>query len=217
MMRLVHKTFGHEVQFDFSNGKGILGAFADKRKIAWESVTAVIGYPKKPGLFRRRFGIDVAFQEQGGEIQHGEVFSTSNEWKYHYFLERTVAYMSKNMSAMGGEAWCARPLNVDGELEDNDLFISYIDCRILADKLEIQWFEHSQEDEAAVALTFIKKRLVADGTEVSQLSQAIEETRFHIMEDGSVSVFRSTGYRILEDHLLRMINKGAQQRSARDK
>ena len=81
------------------------------------------------------------------------------------------------------------------------------------------WFlgtHHHQEDEAAVALTFIGKRLAANGTEVSQLTCAIEQTKFTIQENGAISVFGSTGYRILDDHRLRMMNREAQQNHAQD-
>lgn len=211
MTRFIHRTFGQRVEFDFWNENGILGALADKRKIAWGAIVCVIGYPKSPGLFGPRFGITVAFQEQDGVIQYVEVLSTSNEWKYRYYLEKTVAYMCKKKAALGGETWCARPLNKDGSLEENDLFRSYVLCRIIADKSEIPVFEHSQEDEAAVALTFIGKRLIADGTEVSQLSRAIEETRFPF-----ISTLGSMGYNTLYDYRLRMINREAQQNHAPD-
>ena len=143
--------------------KELLGALANKwTAIAWREIVCVIGYSKSPGFFGPRFGMTVGFidfREDHDRIHFVEVLSTSNKWKYRLFLEKTVAHLCKKEGALGGETWCARPLNKDRSLDGNDLYRSYVLCRILADKLENRMFEHSQEDEAAVALTFIQNPL----------------------------------------------------------
>ena len=214
-MTLVHKRFGQTVRFDFWCGNGILGAFGGNLSIAWNKIICAIGYSKQPGWFGARYGIAIGSQERDGEIQVGEVLCTGSEWQYRYFLEKTVLYLCNKMNALGGESWCARLLTPDGSLGENDHYSSYVFCRIMADKLGVPWFEHSDEDEAVVATTYIRNKLVADGAEVTQLDQAIRQTRFAIQADGSISTLGSIGHRILDDHAIRLMSKRNQESSAR--
>jgi hypothetical protein len=205
METLVHKRLGTTISFDF-HASTIRGALPDGSPIAFENVVCVIGY-LKPGWFWPQYAIAVAFQDGHGDIAHCDVLTTNNEFEYRYFLEKTVARLRSEWGAIGGDSWCARVCNADKTLDHNDHFRAFRLCRMLADKLGSPWFEHTPTDEALVAITFIAKRLMPDGSELAQVSAAIKETGFGVQHDGSFSTFSSTGYRTLDDHRIRLLSQ----------
>lgn len=195
-MALYHKTLFEELRID---EHGIFASGYLKKHFRWENIVGVIGYRKKKVLgFYRCLGI--AVQDEKSRILHFSLLATRDIWKYQYFLESIVRYLIDNHRARGGKRWCARPLDKEGRIiGDNDLYRSYVLCRILCDRIGVPWFDHAQDEEEAVALTYLSKRLIKDGSEYKQLFEAIEKTRFPIQEDGSINMFASTGYRILDD------------------
>lgn len=200
MEAIIHRKFGVRVEFDFHCDNGILGSHHKYPKIKWESINCVIGYVKPEIIFHKNYGITVAFRDKENQLVYYEVISTSNEWEFRYFLERTVLYLKKKYSAIGGESWCTI-------FEDENLrnyYNSYICCRVLADKNKIRWFEQNDYDDVLVAKDFINKVLITDGTEASQLWTAMEKTRLQIDKNGSFSINGSYGYQILYNHFMKM-------------
>ncbi len=82
---------------------------------------------------------------------------------------------------------------------------------MIADKMKVKWFEHTDEEEVETALSFLQNGLVIDGTEVAQILNAIDSAKFHIMRDGSINLFGSSGYRLLEDAKIKFSVQNAQQ------
>jgi hypothetical protein len=212
-MELYSKTLLDELRI---NENGIFASSYSKKPFHWETIVGIIGYRKKKllGLYHC---IAIAAQDANSEILHFSPFATRDIWKYRYFLESMVHYLINNHRAIGGKTWCARLLDREGcIIEDNDMYRSYIHCRILADRAGVLWFDHTQDEEGAVALTYLSKRLIKDGTEYRQLSEAIEKTRFPVQEDGSVNMFTSTGYRMLDDARSITLAKKDQQKNPAD-
>ena len=206
-MILEHKSLGSRVRIDFSSG--IYVEHFSKSNISWDSIAAIIGY-KSTGIYKVKYNILLAIQENNADIFSGILFSTTNEWEYRYFIEKIVKYLKDKYGAYGGLAWCARTLDKNGQLIKNgDAYKSYVLCRILADTKRIRWFDHTQGEEVIVAFTFIEKRLVKDGTELKQLLRALEETKFVIQENGKIDLWQSTGYRILDDERIKYSSEKA--------
>lgn len=200
MEAIIHRKFGVKVEFDFYYHSGILRSHPDFPQIKWESINCVIGYLKPQRIFHKNYGIAVAFRDKDDQLVYYEVISTSNEWEFRYFLERTVLYLKKKYNATGGESWCTI-------FEDENLrnyYNSYICCRVLADKKQIRWFEQNDYDDVLVANDFINKVLITDGTEASQLWTAMEKTKFQINKDGSFTIRGSYGHDILYNHFVEM-------------
>lgn len=209
-MNLQNKTLLNELKIDEN---GIFATAYSKKLFRWKTVVGVIGYRKKKllGIYNC---ICIAVQEENSEILHFSPLATRDIWKYQYFIEAIVKYLTDNHKAIGGKAWCARPLDKEGLIiEDNDLYRAYVLCRTLADNIGAPWFDHTQEEECATALTYLSKRLIKDGTEYRQIFKAVEETKFSIQEDGSINIFTSVGYRILEDARSIILSKKAQQKN----
>lgn len=199
MEAIIHRKFGVNVEFDFYCHNGIIGSHHEFPRIKWESINCVIGYLKPKKKFQNNYGITVAFKNNEGHLVYYEVITTSNEWKFRYFIERTVLYLKKKHGAIGGESWCTI-------FEDENLknyYNSYVCCRILADKKQIGWFEQNDYEHVLVANDFINKVLITNGTEANQLWTALEKTRFKINKDGS-PLNGSYGYDILYNHYIEM-------------
>ncbi|MCK9419130.1 MAG: hypothetical protein M0R70_07110 [Nitrospirae bacterium] len=207
-MELYNKTFLAELKIDEG---GVFASGFSKNRLPWGTIVGVIGYRKKK-LLGRFYHIGIAVQDDNNsEIKHFSPLVTSDIWKYLYFLESIARHLIDNHRAIGGKTWCARPLDKEGRIiEDNDLYRAYVLCRILSDRIGVSWFDHTQEEEGAVSLTYLSKRLIKNGTECQQLSDALEKTRFSIQEDGSINMFTSTGYRILNDARLLILSKKSQ-------
>jgi len=201
---IIHRKFGVNVEFDFYCHNGILGSHHEFPRIKWESINCVIGYLKPERIFRKNYGIIVAFKDKENHLAYYEVISTRNEWEFRYFLERTVSYLKNKYGAIGGESWCTI-------FEDESLknyYNSYISCRILADKKQIGWFEQNDDEHILVATDFINKVLINDGTEAGQLWTAMEKTRLKINKDGSFTIRGSYGYDMLYNHYIEMQSIG---------
>lgn len=200
MEAIIHRKIGVKVEFDFNCGHGILGSHPKFHRIKWESINCVIGYLKPERMFHKNYGITVAFQDKEDQLVYCEVITTSNEWEFRYFIERTVLYLKKKYGAIGGESWCTI-------FEDESLknyYNSYIYCRALADKKRIGWFEQNDYEHVLVSNDFINKVLIANGTEANQLWTALEKTRFKINKDGLFVINGSYGYDILYNHYVEM-------------
>ncbi len=195
-MELHHKKLLEEIRID-ENGISVSSPF--QKFFHWEKVVLVIGY-KKESILGFTHCIGLMVQDQNSSMVHFSPFTTRDVWKYRYFLESIVKYLIDKYDAKGSKAWCARPLDKEGRLvEDNGLYRSYVLCRIFADKLGTRWFDHTQDDEEIIALEFLTKHLLRDGTEYRQISEAIDKTRFPVQENGSINMFVSAGYKILDD------------------
>jgi hypothetical protein len=205
-MKLHHKALLVEVRVDEN---GIFASSYPQKRFCWETIVSVIGYRKKKllGLYNC---IGFAIQEKNSDILHLSPIETRDTWQYKYFLESIVQFLASNHNAKGGKAWCARPLDKEGRLiEDNDLYRSYVLCRILADRIGTPWLDHAEDDEAAIAVAYLRRHLIKDGAEYKQISDAIEKTRFPVQEDGSINMFTSVGYRILDDARSIILSKKA--------
>ena len=204
MESITHRKLGVRVEFDFYCGNGIMGAHPKYPRIKWESIISIIGYQKEPGLFNHQYGITVGFVDKGNNVLYYEVFSTSNIWEYRYFLEKTVIYIKTKYGAIGGESWCTRPEANRPNEGENNYYLSYVCCRILADKVKIGWFEQNDYEHTLVATDFINKVLISDGTEASQIWTAMEKTRLKGNKDGSFAINGSYGYDILYNKYVEM-------------
>lgn len=140
-IELHHKTLLEEIRIDES---GIFASGYSKKHFHWdwEKIVIVIGYRKKKILGLSNC-ICLGAQDENSKILHFSPITTRDTWKYKYFLESIVRYLIDTHGAKGGKAWCARPLDKKGYLEDNDLYRSYVLCRILADRLGTPWFDHT--------------------------------------------------------------------------
>lgn len=208
-MKLQHKTILGKIEVDFLNG--IYSQDFKKKKIPWEEIVAIIKYDQ-PGVFRQRHLIGFAYQETDGSIYHGTLMRTGNKYKCLHFCEKIVGHLKKEHKAKGGNLWCARILNDNGIILDNiTIFQAYIVCRMIADKMKVKWFEHTDDEEVEAAFSFLKNGLVRDGTEVAQILNVIDSAKFHIMRDGAINFFGSSGYRLLEDAKIKFSAQNAQQ------
>jgi len=196
-MKLLHKSIFGRIEIDSLNG--IYSQHLKDKRILWDQVVAIIKYIK-PGWIRQKHFIGFAYQDKKGAVYQGELLATADKFKCLYFCEKIVDYLKKEHRAKGGKMWCARILNENGAIQDNFTMIaSYIVCRMIADKMKVNWFEHTDDEEVEAVLTFFKYHFIKDGTESLQIENAINDTRFHIMRDGSVNLFGSSGYRLLDD------------------
>jgi len=196
-MKLQHKTILGKIEVDSLNG--IYSNDFKRKKISWEEIVAIIKYTQ-PGVFRQRHYIGFAYQETNGSIYHGTLITTGDKFKCSYFCEKIVKHLRKGYQAKGGDLWCARMLDGDGIIMDDfSTFQAYVLCRMLADNMKIKWFEHTDDDEVVAGLSFLQNGLALDGNEIAQILNAIEAAKFHIMKDGSINLFGSSGYRLLED------------------
>lgn len=196
-MKLQHKTILGRVEVDFHNG--IYSSDFQRKKILWEEIVTIIKYAQ-PGLLKQRHSIGFAYQETDGSIFHGTLLTTGDKFKCSYFCEKIVKHLKDIHQAKGGDLWCARMLDDDGTVMDEfSTFQAYILCRMLADKMNITWFDHTDDDEVVAAVSYLQNGLVRDGNEVAQILRAIDAAQFHIMRDGSINFFGSSGYRLLED------------------
>lgn len=203
MNSIIHRKIGLRVEFDFYLGNGILGAHKEFHKIKWESIVCVIGYPKPIKIFQNNYGISIGFKDKDLNLTYYEVLSTDSEWEYRYFLEKTVLYLKKKFSAIGGESWCS----IFEDKKIANYYNSYILCRSLADNQQAIWFEQDDHDHINVANDFINKVLAIDGTEASQVWNAIEKTRFKANKDGSFDIVGTLGHQILYNQLLEKQSK----------
>lgn len=178
---------------------GIYCSNYKNKLISWEKIVAIIKFDQT-GMIRQQHLIGVALQEPNGEIFHGRIFKSGNKFKCLHSCEKMVSLLKKDYGAKGGHLWCGRPLKPNGKiLDDFSLFQCYLLCRILADKMNLSWFAHTDDEEVETVLSFFKYDLVRNGTELAQIENAINDAGFHIMKDGSVHLFRSSGYRLLSD------------------
>ena len=211
-MKLQHKTILGGIEIDFLNG--IYSQDFKRKKIAWQEIVAIIKYDQA-GVFRQRHIIGFAYQETDGSIYHGTLMTTGNNYKCLHFCEKIVECLKKEHEAKGGCLWCARILDDNGKILDkSSLFQAYVACRMISDKMKVKWFEHTDDEEVEAALSFLRNGLVRDGTEVAQILNAIESAKFHIMRDGSINFFGSSGYRLLEDLKIKFSAQNAQANAA---
>jgi len=210
-MKLQHKTILGKIEVDFLNG--IYSQNFKKKKIPWKEIVAIIKYSQS-GVFGQRHLIGFAHQEKDSSIYHGILMATGDKYKCSYFCGKIVEHLKKEYEAKGGDFWCARILNNNGVIMNNiSLFQAYIFCRMTADKMKVKWFEHTNDEEIEIALSFLQNGLVIDGTEVAQIFNAIESAKFHILRDGSINFFGSSGYRLLEDAKIKFSAQNAQHQS----
>jgi hypothetical protein len=201
MVTIIHKRFGVTVEFDYYYlGYGIMGAHPEVPRIKWESIYCVIGYPKPYKVFSDKYGITVGFEDKKDDCIYVEVVSTNNEWEYRYFLEKMVNYLKRKYGAIGGESWCS--ISKDEAYQNH--YSSYMSCRTIANKVNIDWFEQDDYEHILVANDFLNKVLIPDGSEQRQIWDALLKLRLQWDKNGKFNLTGSHGYNILYNHMIEM-------------
>jgi len=121
----------------------------------------------------------IAYQDEG-LIANGFLLETSNEWKYRYFIEAIVAFMKENHGAVGGQSWCIRNLDKNGEIvhTDYDFYQAFVLAKILAGNLKHREFDCSENDREVAAYDFVQNKLDRSAAVENQLSEAISKLGF---------------------------------------
>ena len=208
-MKLQHKTILNNIELDFLNG--IYCSNLKRKNIPWKEIIAIFKYEQR-GLFKQRHSIGLACQETDGSIYYMTLLTTGDKYKCLHFCEKIVEHLKKEYEAEGGALWCARKILDDyGIIMGSiSIFQAYYFCRRFADKMNVKWLDHTDEEEFEAVISFFKNDLIRDGSEVIQIQEAIDSAKFHIMKDGSINFFHSSGYRLLEDARIKFSTQSTQ-------
>jgi hypothetical protein len=193
IMKLIHSTLFSRVEIDSLNG--VYSNSWKKKWVRWKEIVGIVGL-KRAGTFTQKYLIGIAIQDAEGQISNGILLETSNEWEYRYFIETTVSFMKENYDAVGGQSWCARHLDTDGDIvcTSYDFYQAFVLAKILTNNLGYTQFDRLEEECERAAYDFIAHKLDSSKSVDRQISEAIGKLGFMPF---------TSGYMILDSEISR--------------